>query len=128
MLFKLIFIAIVGVIIAVILKEVKPELGILTTVTIGLIMLINLSQDMKNIISEMTALMEKSGLKNGIYTSVIKIIGIGYITEFASGLCDDYGNSSISKKVQLAGKISIFVLAIPIFSNLISILSKFIGS
>lgn len=127
MLLKLIFTAVIGLIIAMVLKEVKPELAILVTIVVGLIMLISISEDIRNIISEITSLMSKTGLKSGVYMSVIKIIGIGYITEFASSLCEDYGSNTIGKKVQLGGKISIFVLAIPIFSNLIGIISKFLG-
>ncbi|MBO5102803.1 MAG: stage III sporulation protein AD, partial [Clostridia bacterium] len=52
----------------------------------------------------------------------LKIIGVGYITEFSSNLCADSGNSAVASKILLAGKLVIFVLAIPIITSLIDII------
>ena len=53
--------------------------------------------------------------------SVLKIIGIGDLIEFCAGGCNDTGNSSIADKVILGGKVLIFVVAMPIVTNLLDI-------
>lgn len=57
---------------------------------------------------------------NTIYVeTILKIIGIAYIAEFTSHITKDAGLGSIAAKVELAGKILILALAIPILTVLI---------
>ena len=57
---------------------------------------------------------------------ILKALGIAYITEFTSELCLDAGEKSIAGKVELAGKIVIFFLALPVFTSLLELLNQFI--
>ncbi|MDL2287094.1 hypothetical protein LJB90_00825 [Eubacteriales bacterium OttesenSCG-928-G02] len=64
-------------------------------------------------------LVDESGL--GIYyTVMIKALGIAIICQFASEICKDCGENSIANKIELAGKISILLLSVPIIETLIS--------
>ena len=67
---------------------------------------------------------DKSGIGTGLFSGMLKIIGIGYLTEFSANLCDDYGYLSIGKKIQLGGKITIFLMAIPIIGSLVEIIGN----
>ena len=49
---------------------------------------------------------------------MLKIIGIGYLVEFSANVCRDSGNSSIADKVIIAGKMMIFIISLPIITNL----------
>ena len=40
---------------------------------------------------------------------ILKVLGISYITEFASAICQDAGEKSIAGKIELAGKVAIFL-------------------
>ena len=57
-----------------------------------------------------------------MFVSVLKIVGVGYITEFANSICVDSGNSSIGDKILIAGKIIILTLSLPILTNLLNII------
>jgi len=57
---------------------------------------------------------------NVIYVeTILKIIGIAYIAEFASQITKDAGQGAIASKIELGGKILILALAIPIISVII---------
>ena len=56
---------------------------------------------------------------------ILKIIGIAYICEFASGICKDAGESAIAAKVETGGKIIIVYLALPLITSLLDLLAKF---
>lgn len=43
-----------------------------------------------------------------MFSLVLKIIGIGYLTEYSSSLATDAGCASIAQKLQFGGKIVIF--------------------
>jgi stage III sporulation protein AD len=55
---------------------------------------------------------------------VLKIIGIAYIAEFGAQIVRDAGQESIASKIELAGKVLILVLAIPIISIIIETVMK----
>ena len=46
--------------------------------------------------------------------TILKIVGIAYITEFGAQICKDAGEGSIAGRIEFAGKIFIMVLAMPI--------------
>lgn len=57
---------------------------------------------------------------NVIYIeTILKIIGIAYIAEFASQITKDAGEGAIASKIEMAGKILILAMAIPILTVLI---------
>jgi stage III sporulation protein AD len=64
----------------------------------------------------------KTGIDKDLFSSILKIIGIGYITEFSANICVDSGSSSIGDKILLAGKVVILVLSLPIITSLINII------
>ena len=47
---------------------------------------------------------------------LIKITGISILTEFATTICRDSGESSIASKVDLGGKIIVISMSIPVIS------------
>ena len=57
---------------------------------------------------------------NTVYVeTILKIIGVAYIAEFASQISKDAGQGAMAAKVELAGKIIILAMSIPILSVLI---------
>ncbi len=67
-------------------------------------------------------IMEITHLDSKLFALLIKIVGIGYLTEFSAGMCEDAGSSSMASKIMLAGKLVIFVMAIPIITTLLEII------
>lgn len=121
--FRIIGVGLATTVTALIVKQVKPEIAIIVGVAGGIIMLLMLVDSVTSILSVFSSLTQKSGLSTGIFAAVLKIIGVGYITEFSANLCVDAGSTSIANKILLAGKILILVSAIPIVTNLIDIIS-----
>lgn len=57
---------------------------------------------------------------NMVYVeTILKIIGIAYIAEFGAQLTKDAGQGAIASKIELAGKILILVMAVPILTVII---------
>ena len=120
MLLKLIGVGLSAVIINLILKQYKPEFAILINVCSGLIMFLLVIDGLSEIINEVIGLQELSSIKLDIITPILKVIGVGYITEFASDLAEDSGNKSVANKIIFGGKIAICLLALPVIKMLIN--------
>ncbi len=122
--FKVIGVGIIGAIIAGLLKKENSELSILVVMSTGIIILIVILNSLTEVIDAFFEIADKSGLGTGLFSGMLKIIGIGYLTEFSANLCDDYGYLSIGKKIQLGGKITIFLMALPIIGSLVEIIGN----
>ena len=59
-------------------------------------------------------------LSSDIITPLVKVLTIGYITEFSADIAEDAGNKSISSKILFGGKIAICIVALPIIINMLN--------
>ncbi len=104
-------------------KQIKPEIAVLITIAGSVIMLIYVLGYFNNIVVFYNKLVLSTGVDQKYFTILLKAIGIGYLVEFASGVCRDSGNSSIADKVVFAGKLAILSLAVPIIESIFTLIS-----
>lgn len=117
---KIILIGIVICVASVLLKQFKPELAILVSIAGGMVILIMVVNFLSSIVSNFTQIATKTSINMQLFSSVIKIVGIGYITEFGANICHDTGNSSIADKILLGGKVIILCFALPIINAMLT--------
>ena len=66
-------------------------------------------------------------LDSSIMETILKIAGIGLIGEIACLVCNDAGNSSLGKSVQLMSGAVILWLSVPLFTAMVELLQKVLG-
>ena len=71
-------------------------------------------------------LYEKAGADDEYLTILFKALGICYITQFAGDICRDCGENTLAVQTELAGKIALMLLALPLFNSLADIISNLI--
>ncbi len=120
---KVVGVGIIGVIIAGLLKKDKPEFHLFIIMATGLIILFIVLSSLTEVITAFSMLIDKSGVNESLFTGVLKIIGIGYLTEYSAAICTDYGSQSVANKLQLAGKITIFLMSLPIINSLVDLIA-----
>ncbi len=123
---KIVGIGIVGVIISSLLKRSDPEFSLIITLATGMILLVLVLSSMTEAITAFDSLISDSGLDQSLFSGVLKIIGIGYLTEYGASVCEDYGSSSVGSKIQLAGKLTIFLMSLPIVRGLVEAIGELI--
>ena len=74
-------VGIIGTILAITVKNVKPELGIGVSIITGIAILSLVLPEVAGILQEIKLLSESSGVDFSYFEPVIKIIGICYITQ-----------------------------------------------
>jgi len=90
----------------------------------GVVIFMLLIGKIGTVIEVLKRLAENSGMESIYLKTVLKIIGIAYIAEFGAQIVRDAGQESIASKIELAGKVLILVLAIPIISIIIETVMK----
>lgn len=124
--FKIIGVAFITSIAAILLKATKPELSFAVTVTGVIVILLLIIDSMQNTLGILTELAQLTGIENGIIKLLIKIVGVGYLTEFAAGILNDFGSGAVADKVVLGGKITILVLSLPVLEGLLQMIRGFL--
>lgn len=115
--------AFVIITVSAILKQTKPEFSIQVVLLATVMMLgyvLSLSTSIYDYLEE---LCEISGIKGEYLKIVFKITVISYISEFTASLCRDAGESAVAVKVEMVGKLIITASSLPVFRELISVLS-----
>jgi len=68
----------------------------------------------RDILEAFRVLSTQANVNQMYLVTMFKVIGIAYIGEFSAELCRDSGSSSLASKIELATKIMILSLAVPI--------------
>ena len=123
---KIIGVAFVVAVTALLLKTTKPELSFAVTVTGVIIILLFLVDALQGTLQFLSELAQMAGVENGLLKILLKIVGVGYLTEFCAGILNDFGSNTIADKVVLGGKITILLLSIPIVEGLFNLIRGFL--
>ena len=119
-LIKVLIFGIIISILALFLKQIKPEYSLICIVG-SIIILIYVLKYLTQIFTFFQNVIDKTGVSNKLFITLLKIVGLGYLVEFSASVCRDSGNTSIADKVILAGKIMIFIISLPIISSMFNI-------
>ncbi|MGE8204479.1 stage III sporulation protein AD [Heyndrickxia sp. NPDC080065] len=116
---KIVGIALITTFLALIIKEQKPNFAFLLVLFVGSAIFIFLVDQVHAIIQMVESIATNANINMVYVETILKIIGIAYIAEFASHISKDAGQGALAAKVELAGKILILAMAIPILTVLI---------
>ena len=121
---KIIGIGLISLIIAIIVKQYKPEFAIYISLMAGVIILSLAFGKLTEIVKLLTNLASKTSVNGKFIKLLLKITGIAILTEFAVSICKDAGESAIASKIDISGKIIIVAVSIPIISSLLETVTK----
>lgn len=125
--FGLVFVGIAAVFIASLLKEIRPEYAVLAVLAGGSIILFSVIYDIGEISDFLSGIFSSGGVGEENTALIFKALGIGYLTQFASELCADCGSHGLSSKVELAGRLTIIGLCLPVVSSFLETVGGLLG-
>ncbi len=97
-----------------ILRQEKPVMAVLLSIVFSIIIFTLMMGKMASIITVMRELSRRAGINFFFLETILKILGVAYLGEFAAVICNDAGEQAVAKKVEFASKIIIAVMALPI--------------
>lgn len=120
--FSILGIAIVGVIMSVLLKQYLPGYSLLVTLTTSIIILCWVVVNIVPVLDKLTYFINEIKMPNEYSLIILKSLGLAFVVQLISDICRDSGESAIASKLELAGKISILIISLPLFEKIISII------
>lgn len=105
----------------------RPEFSIYISVAGGLVLFGMIFTQLKEIIACVSGLFSQAGNAGVYFPVLLKVMGMAYLTDFSAQVCRDAGESGIASKVEMAGKVLIFYISLPVFTSLIQMLQTLLG-
>ncbi|CDO01924.1 stage III sporulation protein AD [Oceanobacillus picturae] len=123
---QIVTLGIVASILYIILKEINSSIAFFVILITGIIIFFSVIQQISSIFQLIQSLGTKANVEGMYMDTILKIIGIAYIAELGAGITKDAGLGSVAAKIELAGKIFILLLAVPIISAVIEAIIRFL--
>ncbi|BBN99068.1 stage III sporulation protein AD [Sporolactobacillus terrae] len=102
-----------------ILKQRNPVFALVVSLIAGVFILLMMIDQIRLVMEMLKNMAQTAHLNNVYVATILKIIGIAYISEFGAQIAKDAGQSSMAGKIELAGKLIILVMAIPILTAIV---------
>lgn len=125
---KICILAVAGVLLAANIKSQKSEYAVFLSLGLCVLILIFSVDRLSYIVDMIQELMAIVTIDNTYLILLLKLIGIAYITEFAASLCKEAGFGAIASQVELAGKLTMVFMSIPIAFSVLEVVSRFLSS
>lgn len=111
-------------ILLIVVRKERPELAILLSLAASALILAGLLKNITQILTVFETLAAKAQINSGYLKMVVKIVGLAYLAGFGAQICKDAGENSMAAKIELAGKIFILSLGLPIMLGLLEMIIR----
>lgn len=119
--------ALVGVVLCMMRSTKGKETGLLLSMGVCCMLCLVAMQYLQPVIAFLEQLEELGGLDENLVGILLKAAGIGFLSEIAGLVCEDAGNKSMGKALQILGTGVILWLSIPLFQSLLDLISQILG-
>lgn len=123
---KLVGFSIFAIFMILTLKEQRKDIALVLSILTGIGILIFSITKISSVVEMLNDLILKSGMNKEFFAIILKVTGISYLIEFTKNICKDAGETSVATKIEMAGKVIIVSLSLPLISALVNSLSSII--
>jgi len=99
-------------------RRFHPEYSLAISLLTGILVLGLIISQITPVISRIQNLLESTSLSPEYALIVFKALGIGLLAQLSSDVCRDAGESALAEKAELVGKVSMLILALPLFEKI----------
>ncbi|ADG82574.1 stage III sporulation protein AD [Thermincola potens] len=123
---KVVGLGIAATVIIVVIKQQRPEFAVQLSLLVGIMFFTFITGKVNTVVSVFNQLAQRANINMYYMGTVLKIIGIAYVSEFGAQICRDAGEGAIASKIEFVAKVLIMVMAIPIIIAVFDTLMKII--
>lgn len=118
---RIIAIGIATSILAVTVREYKPELAVGVVLAAGAVIFLYAADGLRTAFDGIDEIINIAGTDVRYFGSVMKVTGVAYLTDYAAEICRDTGNSAAAVKLEICGKICIVLFTLPVIKEFLKI-------
>ncbi len=124
---QVIGLAIVVTVIGSVLRQIKPEMAIQLSILAGVAIFLLVMDKIRLIIDLMQNLADQANISSYYLFIILKVVGVAYLAEFGCQICKDAGENALATKVEIAAKIFVIIVAIPIIVAIMESMMKLLA-
>ena len=102
-------------------RSFDPEAGRHTAIAACALILLSVCAALGGVFGEIGSLAESGGIPSSVIGVIAKAFGIAYLTQLTSSVCRDLGEGSLAVTCELAGRILLAILALPVIKRIAEI-------
>ncbi len=120
-------IGVMGALFAIQFQSEKKEYGIYMSVAISIFIFLSIVVKLENIIETVKEISSYIRIDTAYVATLVKILGVTYISEFSAVLCKDTGHNTLATQIEMFGKLTILVLSLPVLLALLKTIEEFLS-
>jgi len=121
---RVVGLAVVAVVLLLVVRQQRPEIAVLLGLAVATVIFFMVAQRLVAVVDFLRDLASRADVDSLYLNTILKIIGIAYIAEIGAQVCRDAQESAVAAKVELAGKVLILVVAMPIVMAILETILK----
>ena len=126
--FKIMAGILVTMILCLLLPKQKSEMSILLCLSVCAMAMVGMVAYVSPVMDLLSSLITLGNLPEGLTGNLLKILGIGLLSQLGSVICIDAGNQSLAKTIQILTTAVILWLCVPLFEQLLTLLENVLGA
>ena len=126
--FMIVGIALMAVAASLVLRAYRPELGLQIAIAAGVLILMLTLDELIALSSFLSETLVRFQIDPGYLKVMLKVIGTAYLAQFAADLCRDAGESAVAGKVELAGRVLILALCLPVLMSILEMVGSILSN
>ena len=121
-------VAVTSAVFALFLRRTSPQISLMISIGAGIIILLAVAENIILTADEIRSALISSGISSEYIMIMLKALGICFVTEFTCDTVSEAGMLSLSTNISFAGKLLTLAAALPLFRDLISLISSMVSA
>ena len=117
---------VVGTLLALQFKSGKSEYGIYVSLAVSLFLFLCMLSRLEIFARTVKKIADYIKLDAGQMSILLKMAGVTYVAEFASGICKDAGYQNIAVQIEIFTKLTILAIGMPVLLALLELIGDFL--
>ncbi|MGI6261151.1 MAG: SpoIIIAC/SpoIIIAD family protein [Acutalibacteraceae bacterium] len=109
------------------IRKTNPEISSVLTIGTGVLIAAAVVAQILPVTTQIQIFLDRADVSTEYAGVLLKSLGVCFLVQFAADACRDAGESSLAGKIEFAGRVSVAVLALPLFRAVIDLAVSLIG-
>lgn len=119
--------AVLTTIISLTIKKYNPEISFIVAIVGSIVIFVTVLINLNSLKETISQVLEIASIDNSYILILVKVLGICFVTEFATDCCIDAGQKALSNNISLAGKVFVLITAIPLYQDVLETVLSLTG-
>ncbi len=125
---KIAMIGLAGVMLALMLRQQKSEYALYISLAAAVLILVFSAGRLAAVMETIQRIEAYIRIDSAMVKILVKMIGITYVAEFATGICRDAGFGALGNQIEMFARLSLMAVSVPVLLALLETVEGLFGA